>query len=136
MKKYCHYVKEKLNSIINEMEKSSESFVKNPGKDFVKNRKLSFQAVMKLLLSVGGNTIYKELLDYFKFDINTATASAFVQQRSKILPDASEYLFKNFTSSIDYWLLMAQNLILLTILRIQTHMLSAKIMLKDLMCFI
>ena len=89
MKKYCHYVKEKLNSIINEMEKSSESFVKNPGKDFVRNRKLSFQAVMKLLLSMGGNTIYKELLDYFKFDINTATASAFVQQRSKILPDAS-----------------------------------------------
>ena len=103
MKKYCHYVKEKLNSIINEMEKSSESFVKNPGKDFVRNRKLSFQAVMKLLLSMGGNTIYKELLDYFKFDINTATASAFVQQRSKILPDASEYLFKNFTSSFDHY---------------------------------
>lgn len=99
MTKYCNYVKEKLNSIIKEMSKSPESFVKNPNKDFIRNRKLSFETVMKLLLSMGGNNIYKELLDYFKYDIDTATASAFVQQRAKILPKASEYLFKTFTNS-------------------------------------
>lgn len=99
MTKYCNHVKEKLMDIIKEMGKTPESFVKNPNKDFIRNRKLSFETVMKLLLSMGGNNIYKELLDYFKYDVDTATASAFVQQRAKILPKASEYLFKTFTNS-------------------------------------
>lgn len=99
MNKYCDQVKEKLNSIIKEMGTTPESFVKNPGKDFIRNRKLSFETVMKLLLSMGGSNIYKELLDYFKYDIDTASASAFVQQRAKILPEASEHLFKTFTNS-------------------------------------
>lgn len=83
MGKYCNYVKEKLNSIIKEMSKSPESFVKNPNKDFIRNRKLSFETVMKLLLSMGENNIYKELLDYFKYDIDTDTASAFVHIQEK-----------------------------------------------------
>ena len=40
MGKYCNYVKEKLNSIIKEMSKSPESFVKNPNKDFIRNRNI------------------------------------------------------------------------------------------------
>lgn len=83
MNKYSNYVKEKLISIIKEIAKAPEAFVKNPGKDFVINRKLSFETMMKLLLSMGGNNIYKELLDYFNYDIDIATASAFVQQRAK-----------------------------------------------------
>lgn len=74
MNKYSEQVKGKLNSIINEMAKTPESFVKNPNKDFVRNRKLSFETVMKLLLSMGGSNI-----EYFKYDVDTATASAFVQ---------------------------------------------------------
>jgi len=50
---------------------------------------------------MGGNSIYKELLEYFKYDVETATSSAFVQQRGKILPSALEYLFKAFTNSFD-----------------------------------
>lgn len=85
MNKYSNYVKEKLISIIKEIAKAPEAFVENPGKDFVRNRKLSFETMMKLLLSMGGNNIYKELLDYFNYDIDIdiATASAFVQQRAK-----------------------------------------------------
>lgn len=81
------------------MGKTPECFVKNPDKDFIRNGKLSFKTVMKLLLSMGGGNIYKELLEYFKYNIDTATASAFVQQRAKILPKASEHLFKTFTNS-------------------------------------
>jgi len=36
----------------------------------------------------------KELLDFNK---NTPSVSAFTQQRSKVLPEAFEYLFKSFT---------------------------------------
>ncbi|MBN1040469.1 IS4 family transposase, partial [Clostridium botulinum] len=101
MTKYSKFVKDKLTSIIKEMEESPESFVKNPGKDFTRNRKLTFEYVINLLLSMGGNNIYKELLEYFKYDVATATSSAFVQQRGKILPSALEYLFKAFTNSFD-----------------------------------
>ena len=98
---YSKIVKCKLTSIIKEMGESTELFVKNPGKDFTRNRKLTFQYVINLLLSMGGNSIYKELLEYFKYDAKTATSSAFVQQRGKILPSALEYLFKTFTNSFD-----------------------------------
>jgi hypothetical protein len=101
MIKYSKIVKYKLISIIKEMGESPELFVKNPGKDFTRNRKLTFEYVINLLLSMGGNSIYKELLEYFKYDTKTATSSAFVQQRGKILPSALEYLFKEFTNSFD-----------------------------------
>ncbi|SFD51848.1 IS4 family transposase [Clostridium uliginosum] len=98
---YSKIVKYKLTYIIKEMGESTELFVKNPGKDFTRNRKLTFEYVINLLLSMGGNSIYKELLEYFKYDAKTATSSAFVQQRGKILPSALEYLFKTFTNSFD-----------------------------------
>lgn len=99
MTKYSEQVKENLNSIIKDMAKTPELFVRNPGKDFVRNRKLSFETVMKLLVSMGGGNIYKELLEYFGYEADTATASAFVQQRAKLLPKAAEHLFKTFTNS-------------------------------------
>lgn len=98
---YSKIVKYKLTSIIKQMGESTELFVKNPGKDFTRNRKLTFEYVINLLLSMGGNSIYSELLEYFKYDAKTATSSAFVQQRGKILPSALEYLFKTFTNSFD-----------------------------------
>lgn len=101
MHNYSKFVKERLMSIVREMEKSPEVFVKNPGKDFTRNRKLSFEDIVILMLSMGGNSIYRELLEHFKYDITTATASAFVQQRDKILPSALQHLFKTFTYSFD-----------------------------------
>ncbi|PWW00866.1 hypothetical protein DFQ01_1118 [Paenibacillus cellulosilyticus] len=54
---------------------------------------------MQLLITMGGNSLYKELLESEGYDVNTATASAFVQQRNKILPSAVESLFHIFTQS-------------------------------------
>lgn len=96
---YPEYVKDKLTTIIKRMATSPEYFVKNPGRDFTRNRKITFESVIKLLLSMGGNSIYKELLDYFEYDINTASTSAFIQQRDKILPFAFEFLLSEFTNS-------------------------------------
>jgi hypothetical protein len=74
-------------------------YVKNPGKDFTRKKKLPFETVMQLLISMGGNSLYKELLESQGYDVNTATTSAFVQQRNKILPSAVEFLFHEFTQS-------------------------------------
>lgn len=91
--------KRNLTSIIKQMNHSIEDFVKNPGKDFSRNRKLSFETVITLLLSMNGNNLSKELLDYFNYDLKTASSSAFIQQRAKIAPNALDYLFKTFTAS-------------------------------------
>ena len=76
-------------------------FVKDPKKDFIRNRKLKFDSVINLLLSMGGNSLGKELLDYFNYDPETASTSAFVQQRGKILPSAFKHLLDKFTGSFD-----------------------------------
>ena len=85
MKNYPQHLKNKLKAIIKKMSTSLENFVRNPLKDFIRKRKLYFEDIINLLLSINGNSLSKELLDYFQYDSNTASTSAFVQQRSKIL---------------------------------------------------
>jgi len=99
MNDYPNAVKEKLNSLISEMSTSPSLFVKNPEKDFTRNRKLNFETVMRLMISMGGNSIYKELPEVQGYDVNTATTSAFVQQRDKILPFAFEFMLHEFTKA-------------------------------------
>ena len=89
-------------TIINEMSEKPWLFAKNPKKDFTRNRKLSFKTLITLLLYMGGNSIGNELYKYFDFNVTTATTSAFVQQREKLLPCALEYLLHKFTNSFDH----------------------------------
>lgn len=71
----------------------------DPEKDFTRKRKLDFKDMLNILLSMGGNSLKLELMKYFSYVTETATCSAFVQQREKILPEALESLFHSFTSS-------------------------------------
>lgn len=89
-------VKGKLISIIKKMSASSRLFVKNPGKDFTRNRKLSFETVLRLLLGMGGGSLQMELLKHSGYAMDTATSSAFIQQRDKLLPSALEYMLHQF----------------------------------------
>ena len=99
MKSFPALIKNNLTYLINEISESPELFVKNPGKDFTRNRKLPLATVIQLLISMGGNSIYKELLESQGYNVNTATTSAFVQQREKILPCTFEFLLNEFTQS-------------------------------------
>lgn len=99
MNNYPLAVKEKLSSLISEIAENPMLYVRNPGKDFTRKRKLPLEEVMHLLISMGGNSISKELLDTHGYDVNTATTSAFIQQRAKLLPCAFEYLLHEFTQS-------------------------------------
>ena len=51
------------------------------------------------MLSMGGNSLTNELMEYFDYDANMATSSAFIQQRDKILSIAFEFLLNEFTHS-------------------------------------
>jgi len=96
---YPETLKETLLSLIREVSESPGLFVKTPGCDFTRDRKLTFESVVRLIISMGGNSIYKELLESHGYDENTATTSAFVQQRDKILPCFFEYLLHEFTKA-------------------------------------
>lgn len=97
---YAQVVKMNLFNEIHEMSLCPSLFVNNPGSDFTRNRKLNFETFIRLTLSMEGGSIRKELLDYFSFSADTATVSAYNQQRSKVRPEAFEYLFHKFTSTI------------------------------------
>lgn len=101
MANYSIFVKEKLMSIISDMASRKEEFVKNPGKDFTRNRKLPFEEIIKFMLAMGGGSLNKELMEYFNYDPNVATSSAFVQQRDKILNKTFKILLHEFTHSFD-----------------------------------
>lgn len=93
------FIKRKLETIIKQMDLNVDNFARNPEKDFTRKRKLGFSDSINLILAMGGESLNKELLKHFNYDITLPTASAFVQQREKILPEAFKYLFENFTNA-------------------------------------
>jgi len=101
MNDFIKTLKGKLTDFISEISASKSLFVKNPKKDFTRKRKLPFEDVMTAIISIGGNSINKELLDNYGYNANTPTPSAFIQQRDKIKPFAFEQLFRNFTDSFE-----------------------------------
>ena len=69
MNKFAKRLKTKLWNIIDEMEKNRYLFVKKGDKDFSRKRKLNFSTMLHMLLSMGGNTLNKEILDYFDYNL-------------------------------------------------------------------
>lgn len=100
MNNYPTYVKEKLYSIIEDMGNISWIFCKEPGKNFTRSRKLSFQDTIKLILSMEGGTVNEEMMEYFDYNLDLAPSqSAFNQRRSQFNIEAFEYLFLKFVEA-------------------------------------
>lgn len=99
---YAAKTKQKLYSIIKHMSLDQAQYVKNPDCDFARNRKLPFGDMMKLILSLGANNTRSELLSFFHFNSDTASTSAFCQQRRKIKIEAFKTLFYLFNNSLSH----------------------------------
>lgn len=91
-------LKNGLINAIREMAEEPSLWAASPEKDFTRSRSLSFETVVRILLSMGGNSLDKEIRDFFKPD-TLVTASAFVQARAKLLPEALSYLLHEFNAS-------------------------------------
>ena len=98
MKNYPKRIKNTLHSVIRDMAKHPEDFCRCPEKNFTRNRKLPFEKLLTLLVKMGGHSLRDEMLDCLAFKETPASVSALVQQRSKLLPEALEYLFQEFTN--------------------------------------
>lgn len=92
-------LKKTLLSIISDMQSAAHLFVKQPGVDFSRNRKLSFSDTIRFLLSMNGNAVRKEWLQFWDFHPDMASVPAFSQQRQKLLPDSMDFLFHSFSES-------------------------------------
>jgi len=94
-------VKEKLNLAISQLCRTSWMFVKDPNRDFTRDRKLPLHEVISVLLCMEGGSLTGELLRYFGCSQHTASSSAFIQQRQKINEFAFPSLFDLFVKSTD-----------------------------------
>lgn len=95
---FAERVKNEMLSLIKETASTPWLFAENPGVDFSRKRKLDFETTIQCILSMESGSLQKELLDFFDFNSETPSASAFSQQRSKLLPETFEFLFHEFNS--------------------------------------
>ncbi len=94
-------VKKALNDAIQAVTDCKWLFSARPGKDNTRNRKFPFQEMISAVLAFRGGTLNKEIMDFFGEKTSIGTSSAFIQRRAKILPEAFEFLFRDFTNKID-----------------------------------
>lgn len=86
-------VKSTLWAIVDNMARNTAQFVKNPEKDFTRDRKLGVVQLIHFFLCMESGCIGHELLKYFYFlPDEVPTASAFIQQRAKLLPETFQHI--------------------------------------------
>ena len=87
---------ENLNTLLSEMSTMPSLFSVDSPKDFTRNRILTYKETLTIILGMAGGSLNRELYEHFKTSATIPTASAFVQARTKILPEAFQCLFHEF----------------------------------------
>ena len=95
-------IKKAFKRCIKEISSHPDQYCVNPGKDFTRSRKLSFEQVLKAVLSMTGKSIRGELMEYFNLSPSMPTVSAFVQQKNKVDHHAFEAMFQTLLTTSTY----------------------------------
>ena len=98
MNKNSQKLRDLLLNLINKQKQDLTGLISDPDVNFTRNRKIPYENMILSLLTMEGAALTNELLRQFGCSTTTATSSAFVQQRKKILPAALENLFQEFAS--------------------------------------
>ena len=77
MSNYINQVSDSLKNHISELANNPCLFLRNPNVDFSQKRKIDFKTFIGIMMNSGGATMSKELLDFFDFNKNTPSVSAF-----------------------------------------------------------
>lgn len=95
--KYSDVVKAMLLASIRELASNPENYALHPGKDFSRNRKLGFNHLLLMLLTMEADCMKEEIYRYFGRSTDAPSNAAFYKQRKKIKNDAFRSLLISFT---------------------------------------
>ena len=93
-------IKAAFSNAVNRVASNISLYSVEPGRDFSRNRKMGAAKLISFLVSCGSSSTRLELLDFFGLDPNAPSASAFIQQRAKLKPEALEAVFHQFQSAL------------------------------------
>jgi len=91
-------LKKELLSSIEDVCRSPSGIAMDPERDFTRNRKLPPSEVIRCTVAMGGSSMKHELLDILGYSPDTATSSAFIQQRAKLKPEALKKVMYAFNA--------------------------------------
>ena len=94
------HVKTLLKSKIKEIAANPADYCYNPKSDFSRHRKLTMEKVISGVIGLESGSLTNEILDMFETSKDTPTCSAFIQQRSKITPEAFGMIFRSFSQDL------------------------------------
>ena len=92
------HIKKLLLSEIQKVADHPSDYCFNPENDFTRNRKLPLETVLKGIIGMESGSLTNELIDLFNAAPDMPTASAFIQQRNKIKPEAFKAIFNGLTN--------------------------------------
>ena len=93
-----NYVTDMLEKAIMAVTEKKDEYVRKPGVDFTRKRKFTFDETLRTIINLGGGSLQSEIVDYNDRKKTSVTASAFVQQRKKIKPEALNAVFQQFNA--------------------------------------
>ena len=94
-------VKQSLVNQIQKLAEHPELYSQNPGRDFTRNRKLTFCTLISFILNMHGGSLTNEIIDYFFKDGISVSSSAVVQMRSKLKAEVFRSLLLGFNEEIE-----------------------------------
>lgn len=95
------FVKQMLMASINELSQTPENYAVHPDKDFTRNRKIGFNNLLLLLLTIEDDCLREELYRFFGRTAETPTKAAFCRQQAKLKEDALWQLLRIFSWKSD-----------------------------------
>ena len=96
-------IRKSLFQVIDDHVARKHEFLQQPGRDFTRHRKLSLDHMVKATMLLGSGSIDKEMLEYFDYQGDTVTGSAFSQQRNKLPAKIFKSIFHQFTHSFTHY---------------------------------
>lgn len=94
-------VKQTLIDQIRKIAAQPELCCRNPGRDFIRKRKLPLFASISFILNMHGGSLTNEVIDFFYRDGASISPSAIVQMRDKLKADAFRTLLVGFNERME-----------------------------------
>ena len=100
MNRYPKLIKRRLDRCIEKVCSLKDSFVRRPGKDFSRNRKLSLKELIELIITFRNKSSSVELLEFYGHRPGILKVSSLLEQRLKLMPEAFLKILQDFAASL------------------------------------